>query len=169
MTDDEDEFPVVGYDPDEMREWMTTGAGAELAGKPESGDAPVDLLPAPGTPVSVLRNLRLPYEVDVALKAAAQARGITVSELIRESINAMLAGEVDTTPDPVVALRLTLAAAGRAVDRLAAEHPEAACSLPPSPVPGSCRGCRTGPPRPPLTPPGLRQPVLLVAEVCDDA
>jgi len=123
---DEDELPVAGYDPDEMREWMTTGAGAELAGKIETGDAPVELLPPPGTPVSVMRNLRLPYEVDAALRATAQARGTTVSELIREAINAMLAGEVDNTSDPVVALRLTLAAAGRAVDRLAAEHPEAA-------------------------------------------
>jgi hypothetical protein len=123
---DEDEVRGAGYDPDEIREWMTTGAGAELAGKPETGDAPVELLPPPGAPVSVMRNVRLPYEVDAAVKAAALARGITVSELIREAINALLAGEVDTTPDPVVALRLTLAAAGRAVDRLAAEHPEAA-------------------------------------------
>jgi hypothetical protein len=126
VTHDEDEVRGAGYNPDEMRAWMTTGAGAELAGRPEAGDAPVDLLPAPGTPVSVMRNLRLPYEVDEALKAAAEARGVSVSELIREAINAMLAGEVDTTPDPVVALRLTLAAAGRAVDRLAAGHPEAA-------------------------------------------
>jgi hypothetical protein len=117
---------AAGYDPDELREWMTAGAGADLAGKPDSGEAPVDLLPPPGAPVSVLRNVRLPYEVDAALKAAAHARGSTVSELIREAVNALLAGEVDTTPDPVVALRLTLAAAGRAVDRLAAEHPEAA-------------------------------------------
>jgi hypothetical protein len=123
---DEDEVFAGGYDPDEMREWMTNGAGADLAGRPDSGDAPVELLPPPGAPVSVLRNVRLPYEVDSALKAAAQARGATVSELIREAINALLAGEVDSTPDPVIALRLTLAAAGRAVDRLAAEHPEAA-------------------------------------------
>jgi hypothetical protein len=123
---DEDQLPVAGYDPDEMREWMTTGAGAELAGKPETGVAPVEQLPPPGTPVSVMRNLRLPYEVDVAVRAAAQARGITVSEWIREAINAWLAGEIDTTPNPVVALRLTLAAATRAVDRLEAEHPEAA-------------------------------------------
>jgi hypothetical protein len=122
----EDEVRGAGYDPDEMRAWMTAGPGAELARQPETGDAPVNLLPPAGTPVSVMRNLRLPYEVDVAVKAVAQARGVTVSELIRESINAMLAGEVDTTPDPVVALRLTLAAAGRAVDRLAAGHPEAA-------------------------------------------
>jgi hypothetical protein len=33
---------------------------------------------------------------------------------------------MDSTPDPVVALRLTLAAAGRAVDRLAAGRPDAA-------------------------------------------
>jgi hypothetical protein len=109
-----------------MREWMTVGVGADLAGQPETGDAPVELLPPAGAPVSVMRNLRLPYEVDAAVKAAAKARGISMSELIREAINAMLVGEVDATPDPVVALRLTLAAAGRAVDRLAAEHPEAA-------------------------------------------
>ena len=115
-----------GYDPDEMREWMTDGAGVHLAGEPDSGDAPVDLLPPPGAPVSVLRNVRLPYEVDSALEAAAHARGTTVSELIREAIDALLAAEADGTPDPVVALRLTLAAARRAVDRLAAEHPEAA-------------------------------------------
>lgn len=126
MTHDEDELRDVGYDPEQMREWMTTGAGADLAGTAETGDAPVHLLPAPGTPVSVMRNLRLPYEVDIALKAAAAARGVTVSELIREAINSMLAGEVDTTPDPVVALRLTLAAATRAVDRLAGGHPQAA-------------------------------------------
>jgi hypothetical protein len=126
VTPDEDEIRAPGYDPDEMRTWMTTGAGAELAGVPEAGDAPVDLLPAPGTPVSVMRNVRLAYEVDEALRAAAAARGVSVSELIRDAINALLAGEVDTTPDPVVALRLTLAAAGRAVDRLAAGHPEAA-------------------------------------------
>jgi hypothetical protein len=126
MTHDEDEVRGAGYDPNEMRVWMTAGTGAELAGQPETGDAPVQLLPPPGTPVTVMRNVRLPYEVDAAVKAVAQARGITVSELIREAINAMLADEVDTTPDPVVALRLTLAAAGRAVDRLAASHPEAA-------------------------------------------
>jgi hypothetical protein len=123
---DEDEVWPGSHDPDELREWMTTGAGADLAGRPDSGDAPVELLPPPGAPVSVLRNVRLPYEVDSALKATAQARGTSVSELIREAVNALLAGEVDSTPDPVIALRLTLAAAGRAVDRLAAEHPEAA-------------------------------------------
>jgi ribbon-helix-helix CopG family protein len=126
MTNDEDDVRAAGYDPDEMRDWMTAGAGAELAGRPDMGNAPVELLPAPGTPVSVMRNLRLPYETDEALKATANARGITVSELIREAINALLAGELDSTPDPVVALRLTLAAASRAVDRLTTEHPEAA-------------------------------------------
>ncbi len=126
MTHAEDQPYDMGYDLQEMRAWMTTGAGADLAGVPAAGDAPVELLPPPGTPVSVMRNVRVPYEVDLALKAAADTRGISVSELIREAINALLAGEVDNTPDPVVALRLTLAAAGRAVDRLAAGHPEAA-------------------------------------------
>jgi hypothetical protein len=126
VTSDDTEPAVVGFDPDEMRAWMSTGAGADLSGTAETGDAPVELLPPPGTPVSVMRNVRLPYDVDVALKAAAARRGVSVSELIRDAIHAVLAGELDTTPDPVVALRLTLAAAGRAVDRLAAEHPDAA-------------------------------------------
>lgn len=122
----EDDVRGAGYDPDEMRAWMTTGAGADLAGQPETGDAPVELLPAPGTPVSVSRTVRLPYEADEALKAAAKDRGVNVSDLVRVAVDALLAGEVDTTPDPVVALRLTLAAAGRAVDRLTTEHPKAA-------------------------------------------
>jgi Ribbon-helix-helix protein, copG family len=70
--------------------------------------------------------VRVPYEVDLALKAAAESRGVTVSDLIREAIHALLSGEAGETPDPVVALRLTLAAAGRAVDRLAAGRPQAA-------------------------------------------
>lgn len=123
---DEDEFPTVGVDPAEMREWMTTGAGADLGGVPERGDAPAHLLPPPGAAVSVLRTVRLAWEVDSAVKAAATARGVSVSELIREAINAMLAGDYDATTDPVIELRLTLAAAGRALDRLAGEPPQAA-------------------------------------------
>jgi hypothetical protein len=74
VTHDEVEVRGAGSDPDELRAWMTAGAGAELAGRPEAGDASVDLLPPPGTPMSVMHNLRLPYEVDAALKAAAEAR-----------------------------------------------------------------------------------------------
>ncbi len=114
-----DDMPVfLDYDSDEMREWLTTGPGADLSGQPESGDAPIDLLPPPGSPVSVMRNTRVPWEVDVAVKAQADARGISVSEWIREAILAKLAGDYDATPDPVVELRLTLAAATRALDRL---------------------------------------------------
>lgn len=126
MSNTDDQIITPGFDPDEMRTWMTTGPGSDLTGQPERGDAPVELLPPPGAPVTVMRNVRIPYEVDAALKAAAQSRGTTVSDLIREAINAVLAGEFDATPDPVVALRLTLAAAGRAVDRLATGRPAAA-------------------------------------------
>jgi hypothetical protein len=126
VTTYDDKPGRAGYDPEAMRTWVTTGAGADLAGAAEAGDAPAELLPPPGAPVSVMRNVRVPYEVDAGLKAAADARGVSVSALIREAINALLAGELDTTADPVVALRLTLAAASRVVDRLAAGHPEAA-------------------------------------------
>jgi hypothetical protein len=119
MTTRKDDEPVVlGYDPAEMREWLTAGAGADLTGRTDSGDAPVGLLPPAGAPTSVMRNTRVPWEVDVAVKAQADGRGISVSEWIREAILGKLAGDYDATPDPVVELRLTLAAATRALDRL---------------------------------------------------
>jgi hypothetical protein len=128
----EDQAPAAGVDPEAMREWMTVGQGANLAGMAEAGDAPVELLPEPGTPTRTSRTVRLPYVKDQALKALAetrsQARGseVTVSDVIREAVDKLLDGEFDATPDPVVALRLTLAAAERAVDRLESGRTQAA-------------------------------------------
>lgn len=119
MTHPDDQPVFLDYNPDEMREWLTTGPGsgltAEQLAAPEIAE---ELLPPPGSPVSVMRNTRVPWEVDVAVKGQADARGISVSEWIREAILAKLAGDYDATPDPVVELRLTLAAATRALDRL---------------------------------------------------
>ncbi|HKD97483.1 MAG TPA: hypothetical protein VKB69_07745 [Micromonosporaceae bacterium] len=122
MTHKDDEPVELGFDPGEMREWLTTGDGADLAGRPDSGDAPAHLLPSAGSSASVMRNTRVPWEVDAAVKAQADARGISVSEWIREAILGKLAGDYDATPDPVAELRLTLAAATRALDRLDARR-----------------------------------------------
>jgi hypothetical protein len=89
-------------------------------------DAPA---PPPGAPVSVVRPVRLSYEVDVAVKAIAEARGITVSALIREWVQSGLAtagtaGTAGTgtgaTVDPVTELRQGLNNALRALDSLTA-------------------------------------------------
>ena len=80
--------------------------------------------PPPGAPVSVVRPVRLSYEVDAAVKAIAEARGITVSALIREWVQSGLAnaGNAATTaPDPVSELRQGLNNALRALDSLTAK------------------------------------------------
>lgn len=74
-------------------------------------------LPAPGAPVTVVRPVRLPYETDAMVKALAEARGCTMSELIREWITIGLAA-AGKAPDPVHELRHSLDTAQRALDAL---------------------------------------------------
>ncbi len=47
---------------------------------------PAELPPRPGDTVMVVRSLRLPLELDQRLKAAAEARGVPMSTLVREWI-----------------------------------------------------------------------------------
>jgi hypothetical protein len=83
-------------------------------------EAPQPELPPPGAPVSVVRPVRLSYEVDAAVKAIAEARGITVSALIREWVQNGLAS-AGSAPDPVTELRQGLNSALRALDSLTAK------------------------------------------------
>ena len=48
-------------------------------------------LPPPGTPVMVVRSLRLPIELDARVKAVSAERGVPASTLIREWIEQELA------------------------------------------------------------------------------
>jgi hypothetical protein len=92
-------------------------ATTDLSTLPEP-PAPVPAPPA-HAPVTVVRPVRLPFEIDALVKALAEARGVSMSELIRDWITAGLAtaGQV---PDPVTELRRGLDAAQRALDALAA-------------------------------------------------
>ncbi len=47
---------------------------------------PAELPPRPGDTVMVVRSLRLSVELDKRLKAAAEARGVPMSTLVREWI-----------------------------------------------------------------------------------
>jgi predicted DNA-binding protein len=49
-------------------------------------------------PVMVVRSLRLPFELDQKLKAAAQRRGVRTSTLIREWIELELTALEDDQP-----------------------------------------------------------------------
>src|SRR5256885_357206 len=78
-----------------------------------------DDLPPQDAPVTVVRPVRLPYELDALVRALADARGVSMSSLIRDWIAAGLAtaGQV---PDPVTEIRRGLDTAQRALDALAA-------------------------------------------------
>jgi hypothetical protein len=93
-------------------QWLTS---TDLSGLPESAE-PIEL-PPPGAPVTVVRPVRLPFEMDALVRALAEARGVGMSTLIREWIAAGLttAGQA---PDPVTELRHSLDTAQRALDAL---------------------------------------------------
>ncbi|WP_159080560.1 ribbon-helix-helix protein, CopG family [Nocardia suismassiliense] len=66
-------------------------------------DAPVreaDVPPpmTPGEDIMVVRSLRLPLDMDQSIKAEAQARGISMSELIRDWLAVELAALADDQP-----------------------------------------------------------------------
>ncbi|MGH3714087.1 MAG: hypothetical protein ACRDT4_11590 [Micromonosporaceae bacterium] len=81
-------------------------------------------LPQRGTPVTVVRPVRLPYETDAMVRALADARGCSMSDLIREWVTIGLAAAGQTT-DPVHELRHSLDTALRALDALT-RHPSSA-------------------------------------------
>jgi hypothetical protein len=86
----------------------------------DTGETEAELLaklPPSGSPVSVVRPVRLPFEIDAMVKALAEARGVTMSDLIREWVTSGLAS-TGAPPDPVTELRRGLDTAQRALDTL---------------------------------------------------
>src|SRR3954453_23399417 len=110
----DDGTPIADEYVASVGEWL---ASTDLSTLPEPTE-PV-MLPPPGAPGTVVRPVRLPYEVDALVKALADARGTTMSDLIRDWIATGLAA-AGTAPDPVTELRRGLAAAQRALDVLTA-------------------------------------------------
>jgi hypothetical protein len=94
----------------------------------DTGESEAELLarlPPAGAPVTVVRPVRLPFELDAMVKALADARGVPMSTLIREWITAGLTA-AGRTPDPVTELRRGLDTAQRALDSLTRARPGAA-------------------------------------------
>lgn len=108
----EDGLPLADEYAADVAGWLAT---TDLSGLPEPGE-PVEL-PAPGAPVTVVRPVRLPYEMDALVKALAEARGASMSSLIRDWIAAGLAS-AGQVPDPVTELRRSLDVAQRALNSL---------------------------------------------------
>jgi hypothetical protein len=110
----DDSLPMADDYVTKVGEWL---ADTDLSGLPEPAES-IDLPPA-DAPVTVVRPVRLPYELDALVRALAEARGVSMSSLIRNWITAGLAtaGQV---PDPVTELRRGLDTAQRALDALTA-------------------------------------------------
>ncbi|MEU7873128.1 hypothetical protein [Dactylosporangium sp. NPDC049140] len=89
--------------------------------------APTPELPPPGAPVTVVRAVRLPFDIDADVVALAKQRGVTLSEMLRDLIASGLEVTTGTAPDPVTELRRSLDAAQRAARELTADrHRDAA-------------------------------------------
>ncbi len=115
----DDSLPMADEYAATVADWLDT---TDLSGLPEPTE-PVELPPR-DAPVTVVRPVRLPFELDAMVKALADARGVTMSNLIRDWIVAGLA-VAGQAPDPVTELRRGLDAAQRALDALT-RHPRAA-------------------------------------------
>ena len=63
----------LSQNPDEFMDSLTFGA-----------DAPAPPIPDEEHPVMVVRSVRWPLALDARLKAAAQARGVSMSQLVRD-------------------------------------------------------------------------------------
>jgi predicted DNA-binding protein len=82
---------------------------AELPKRPEDvrafveslefgADATEEELPPRGATVMIVRSLRLPFELDRRVKAAAERRGVPTSTLVREWIELELTALEDDQP-----------------------------------------------------------------------
>lgn len=108
----EDRLPSADDYVEDVGRWLES---TDLAGLPEPVEAPP--LPPADAPVSVVRPVRLPYELDAMVKALAEARGVPMSALIREWVAAAVSA-AGQAPDPVTELRRGLDTAQQALDRL---------------------------------------------------
>jgi hypothetical protein len=112
MSTKDDGHPLADQYVASVSDWLAT---TDLSGLPESTE-PVAVPPA-DAPVTVVRPVRLPFELDALVKALAEARGVSMSSLIRDWITAGLA-DAGQTPDPVSEMRHGLEIAQRALDAL---------------------------------------------------
>ncbi|GAA4255931.1 hypothetical protein [Dactylosporangium darangshiense] len=117
MTDDDRDLQHLA-ETEHLGHEFATG-GLELA---YDDSAPAPDLPPPGAPVSVVRTVRLPFQVDAEVVTLAAERGVALSVLLRDLITAGLEATTGTTPDPVTELRRSLDVAQRAAAALAADR-----------------------------------------------
>ena len=75
------------------------------------------VLPPSGSPMMVVRSVRLPFEVDERLHAIASGRGLRPSELVRQFVESAIEA-LDRPGQPMVPLELALHAVQDALRRV---------------------------------------------------
>jgi hypothetical protein len=114
MSDDDDlDFAQLAADQELAK---AIAAGAEIL---YDDTAPVPEIPPPGAPITVVRTVRLPFDVDTAVQQLADQQGTTPSALIRGWVVAALES---ATTDTAEELRTIQAAAQRALEPLASDR-----------------------------------------------
>ncbi|ONM47928.1 ribbon-helix-helix protein, CopG family [Nocardia donostiensis] len=108
----------MNNDPNEGYPQTAEAAEAFLNSLTFDDDAPVPELPGPQAPVTVLRTVRIPFEMDQRIRQEADARGVSMSDLIRDWLAIELAAlDDDDAPISRADARRALTAA------LASLHP----------------------------------------------
>ncbi|WIM93638.1 hypothetical protein ACTOB_005623 [Actinoplanes oblitus] len=80
--------------PEELDGFMT-GLAFEPAAGPREEQALLDSLPPAGSPVMVVRSLRLPVDLDQSVAAAAKAADLPKTTWIRQAIEMALAVQAE--------------------------------------------------------------------------
>ena len=82
----------VPQNPDELAGFMS---GLTFEPPPRDEQALLDSLPPAGSPVMVVRSLRLPVELEQAVAAAAKAAAVPKTTWIRQAIEMALAVQAE--------------------------------------------------------------------------
>jgi predicted DNA-binding protein len=83
--------------PDEVREFMD-GLSFEPEPSAQQQKKLLESLPEPGSPVMVVRSIRLPVDLHERVKKVAEARGVPATTLIREWIEVELSALENDQP-----------------------------------------------------------------------
>lgn len=125
MSDDDIDYAQIAADQEFARGFVAGEIELAYDHNPEAAAEAERLLPPPDAPVTTLRTLRLPWQIDQRLQALAARRETTPSALLRDWAIAML--DESESLDPATELRRYLAAAQQAANELTSDrHRDAA-------------------------------------------
>lgn len=116
MSDDDIDYAQIAADQEFAKAFNADEIELTYDDSPEAAAEAERRLPPPGAPVTTLRTVRLPWELDQAVQELAARRDTTPSALIRDWVIAAL--EDDASLDPATELRRSLQSATRLAEQI---------------------------------------------------